>query len=216
MANDDKLIALLTTWSMVLMGIVFGVFAAAILWAESPQLATAVGLALFLVTGLGGKFSTELVFRLMRMFFSFYELRQSKVDEVITQTEQKIDDVIRLSERDPRFGYQDMLTFPRVRRRNPIIHSARRKVWKAAWYMFPMGLMFTVVTGGSALVFKFVGIGYPNIVVATGAGLTMLFLLVAFGEPLFGHLQVLRKCRQMLRAADQVERRLGSGGGADA
>lgn len=215
MANNDRLLTLLTTWSMVLVGIVLGVFVAALLWQQSPQLATAVGLALFLVAGLGGKFSTELVFRLTRIFFAFYELRQGKVDEVITQTERKVDDIIRLSERDPRFGYRDVLTFPKIRKRNPLIQAARRKVWKASWYLFPMALMFTVVTGGSAMVFEFVGIGYPNIVVATGAGLTALFLLIAFGEPLFGHLQVLRKCRQMLRAADQVEKRLGSGGSGD-
>ena len=70
--------------------------------------------------------------------------------------------------------------------------------------------MFTLITGSTAAVFEFVGIGYPLIMLAIGGAFTLLTMLIAFGEPLFGNWQIMRKCNRMLRAADQVEKRLGS------
>ena len=212
MTREDRRITFLTTVPLLVVGLICGVFGAVILWEESPRLATGVGLALFLIAALGGRLSIELSLGLMKVFIAIYEMQQNSVENVVSLTERKVDDIIRLSERDPRFGYADMQTFPRFRRRSPFAQAARRWAWKAAWFLFPMGLVFTIVTGCTSLVFEFVGIGYPNIVLATGGGLTVLCLVVAFGEPLFGNWQVIRKCRRMLRAADQVERRLGGGG----
>lgn len=215
MTREERRISLLTTAPLLLVGLIFGVFSAVVLWEESPRLATGVGLALFLIAALGGRFSIALSLGLMKVYFGIYEMQQNRVENLVSLTERKVDEIIRLSERDPRFGYADMQTFPRFRRRSPFVQAARKWVWKAAWYLFPMGLVFTIVTGCTSLVFEFVGIGYPNIVLAAGGGLTVLCLVVAFGEPLFGNWQILRKCRRMLRAADQVERRLGVGGDSE-
>ena len=212
MTPEQRKIALLTTWPMLLVGLVCGVFAGVVLWEESPRMATAVGLALFLISALGGRFSIDLVLGLTRVYAAVYEIQQNRVENIVSLTERKIDDIIRLSERDPRFGYSDMLTFPRLRRRSPLVQAARKWAWKVSWHLFPMGLMFTLVAGSTALVFEFVGIAYPNIMLVVGGGFTVVLLLLAFGEPLFGNWQILRRCRQMLRAADQVEKRLASRG----
>ena len=209
MTQDQRRIALLATWPLLLLGMGLGVFGGAVLWDESPRLATTVGLALFLISSLGGRLSIELALGLTRVYAAIYEMQQNRVENIVSLTERKVDDIIRLSERDPRFGYSDMQTFPRFRRRSPMLQTSRKWVWKASWHLFPVGLIFTLVTGCTALVFELAGIGYPNIVLAFGAGLTVLLLLVAFGEPLFGNWQILRRCQQMLRAADQVENRLG-------
>ena len=211
MTQEQRKIALLTTWPLLLVGLVFGVFAGVVLWDESPRMATAVGLALFLVSALGGRLSIELVLGLTRVYAAVYEIQQNRVENLLSLTERKVDDVIRLSERDPRFGYADMQTFPRFQRRSPFVQATRRWTWKVSWHLFPVALMFTLVTGFTSLVFEFVGIGYPNIVLVIGGGLTVLLVLLAFGEPLFGNWQILRRCERMLRAADQVEKRLRVG-----
>ncbi len=201
----------MTNLPLVIVGILFGASGAAILWGESAELATAVGLALFLISALGGKLAIEIVLGLTRLYVAVYEMQQNTVENTVSLTEKKVDDIIQLSERDPRFGYSDIQSFPRLGRRNPLIQSARRKVWKACWFLYPLGLVFCIVTGGTAAVFEFVGIGYPNIVLAIGAGFTLAAMLVAFGEPLLGNWQIMRKCNRMLRAAYQVERRLAGG-----
>ena len=212
MSDDHKRMMALTTLSLLVMGIVLGAFGGYLLWEESPELATAVGLALFIISALGGRLSIEIVLGLTRVYVAVYEIQQNAVENTISLTEKKVDDIVRLSERDPRFGYSDIQVFPRFPRRNPLVQSARRKVWKACWCLYPMGVVFTLITGSAAAVFAFVGIGYPFIVLAIGGGFTLLTMIVAFGEPLFGNWQVMRKCNRMLQAAYQVEKRLGAGG----
>ncbi len=212
MSDSHKGMMALTTLPLLLLGIVVGVFGGFLLWEESPELATAVGLALFIISTLGGRLAIEIVLGLTRVYVAVYEIQQNTVENTISLTERKVDDVIRLSERNPRFGYSDIQTFPRVGRRNPFLQSARRKAWKVCWFLYPMGLVFTLITGSTAAVFEFVGIGYPLIVFAIGAAFTALTMLVAFGEPLFGNWQIMRKCNRMLQAAYQVEERLGNGG----
>ena len=213
--EESQRIAFLLTWPLLLVGIIGGVFGAVLLWSESPQLATAVGLALFLISALGGRFAIELVLGMTQVYFAVYEIQQNRVENVVSLTERKMDEIIRLSERDPRFGYSDLQTFPRFRKRSPFVQSARRIAWKASWHLFPMALVYTLITGCTSLVFGFVGIDYPNILLVIGGSVTVLLSLVAFGEPLFGNWQILRKCNRMLRAADQVESRLGVGGNGE-
>ena len=212
MSDNHRRMLALTTLPLLLMGIVVGVLGGYLLWEESPEMATAVGLALFIISALGGRLAIEIVLGMTRVFIAVYEIQQNTVENTVSLTEKKVDDIIRLSERDPRFGYSDMQTFPRFGRRNPSMQSARRKVWKACWFLYPMGLVFSLVTGSTAAVFQFVGIGYPFIVLATGIAFTLVTMVVAFGEPLFGNWQIMRKCNRMLQAAYQVEKRLGSGG----
>jgi hypothetical protein len=202
----------LTTLPLLMGGMVVGVFGGYLLWKESPELATAVGLALFIISVLGGRLAIEVVLGLTRVYAAVYEIQQNTVENTLSLTEKKVDDIVRLSERDPRFGYSDIQTFPRFPRRNPLVQSVRKKLWKACWFLYPIGLIFTLITGSSAVVFEFVGIGYPLIVLATGGAFTVLTMLIAFGEPLFGNWQIMRKCNRMLQAAYQVEKRLESGG----
>lgn len=209
MSDNRRRMLALTTLPLLLVGILVGVLGGYLLWEESHELATAVGLALFIISALGGRLSIEVVLGLTRLYVAIYEIQQNTVENAVSLTEKKVDDIIRLSERDPRFGYSDMQTFPRFGRRNPIVQLTRRKVWKACWFLYPMGLVFTLVTGGAAVVFEFVGIGYPIIVLAIGGAFTLLTMLIAFGEPLFGNWQIMRKCNRMLQAAYQVEKRLG-------
>ena len=212
MSDNHRRMLALSTLPLLLVGIVVGVFGGYLLWEESPELATGVGLALFIISALGGRLAIEIVLGLTRVFFAVYEIQQNTVENTISLTEKKVDDIVRLSERDPRFGYSDIQSFPRFGRRNPLVQSARRKVWKACWFLYPMGLVFTLITGSTAAVFEFVGIGYPFFVLAIGGSFTLATMAFAFGEPLFGNWQVMRKCNRMLRAAYQVEKRLGSGG----
>jgi len=209
--NHNRLLPLITL-PLLMGGMVVGVFGGYLLWEESPRLATAVGLALFIISALGGRLAIEAVLGLTRVYAAVYEIQQNTVENTLSLTEQKVEDIIRLSQRDPRFGYSDIQAFPRFARRNPFVHSARRKLWKACWFLYPMGLVFTLITGSTAVVFEFVGIGYPLIVLATGGAFTLLTMLIAFGEPLFGNWQIMRKCNRMLQAAYQVEKRLESGG----
>ena len=209
--NHSRLLAL-TTLPLLLLGIVVGVFGGYLLWEESPELATAVGLALFIISALGGRLAIEIVLGLTRVFFAVYEIQQNTVENTLALTEKKIDDIMRLSERDPRFGYSDIQTFPRFGRRNPLVQSARKVVWKVCWYLYPVGIVFILITGSTAAVFEFVGIGYPLIVLAVAGPITLLTMLFAFGEPLFGNWLIMRKCNRMLQAVYQVEKRLGSGG----
>jgi hypothetical protein len=202
----------LTTLPMLLVGIFIGGFGGFLLWEESPELATAVGLALFIISALGGRLSMEIVLGLTHLYVAVYEIQQNSVENALSLTEKKVDDIMRLSERDPRFGYSDIQSFPRFGRRNTFIHSARRTIWKVCWYIYPMGLVFTIITGSTAAVFEFVGIGYPLILLAVGGAFTLVTMVIAFGEPLFGNWQIMRKCNRMLQAAYQVEKRLGSGG----
>ncbi len=211
MSDNHRRMLALTTLPLLLVGIVVGVFGCYLLWEESPELATAVGLALFIISALGGRLAVEVVLGLTRVYIAVYEIQQNTVENTVSLTEKKVDDIIRLSEKDPRFGYSDIQTFPRFGRRNPVFQSSRRKVWKACWFLFPMGVVFTLITGSTAAVFEFVGIGYPLIVLAFGGAFTLLTMLIAFGEPLFGNWQIMRKCNRMLQAAYLVEKRLGQG-----
>jgi len=208
--NHRRLLALTTL--LLMGGMVVGAFGGYLLWEESPQLATAVGLALFIISALGGRLAIEVVLGLTRVYTAVYEIQQNTVENTLSLTEKKVDDIVRLSERDPRFGYSDIRTFPKFARRNPFVQSARKKLWKACWFLYPMGLVFTLITGSTAVVFEFVGIDYPFIVLATGGAFTALTMLIAFGEPLLGNWQIMRKCNRMLQAAYQVEKRLESGG----
>ena len=212
MTENNRLMLALTTVPMLVAGIIVGVLGGYLLWEESPELATAVGLALFIISALGGRLAIEIVLGLTRVFFAVYEIQQNTVENTISLTEKKVDDIIRLSERDPRFGYSDIQSFPRFGRRNPAMQSARRTVWKVCWFLYPMGLIFTLISGSTAAVFEFVGIGYPLILLAVGGSFTAVTMLIAFGEPLFGNWLIMRKCNRMLQAAYQVEKRLGSGG----
>ena len=212
MSDNHRRMLALTTLPLLLVGMVVGVFGGIVIWDESPELATAVGLALFLISALGGRLAIEIVLGLTRLYIAVYEIQQNTVENTVSLTEKKVDDIIHLSERDPRFGYSDIQTFPRFGRRNPIVQSARRKVWKACWFLYPMGLVFTLITVSTAVVFEFVGIGYPTIVLVTGGSFTLVTMLIAFGEPLVGNWQIMRKCNRMLQAAYQVEKRLGRGG----
>ena len=216
MSENYRRMLSLTTLSFLLMGIIIGVFGGYLLWEESPDLATAVGLALFIISALGGRLAVEIMLGLTRVYIAVYEIQQNTVENTLSLTEKKIDDIVRLSEKDPRFGYSDIQTFPRFDRRNPVVQSIRKRVWKACWLLYPTGLVFTVITGSTAAVFEFVGIGYPLIVLAIGGAFTLLTMLIAFGEPLFGNWQIMRKCNRMLQAAYQVEKRLGGGGAGNA
>ena len=209
--NHRRMLAL-TTLPLLVVGIIVGVFGGYLLWEESPELATAVGLSLFIISALGGRLAIEIVLGLTRVFIAVYEIQQNTVENTLSLTEKKVDDIVRLSERDPRFGYSDMQTFPRFARRNPVVQSIRRSVWKACWLLYPTGLVYTLITGSTAAVFEFVGIDYPLIMLAIGGAFTLLTMLMAFGEPLLGNWQIMRKCNRMLQAAYQVEKRLESGG----
>ncbi len=211
MSDNHRRLLALTTLPLLMGGMVFGVFGGYLLWEESPRLATAVGLALFIIFTLGGRLAIEVVLGLTRVYVAVYEIQQNTVENTLSLAEKKVDEIVRLSERDPRFGYSDIQTFPRFPRRNPLVHSARKKLWKACWILYPMGLVFTLITGSTAVVLEFVGIGYPLFVLATSGAFTVLTMLVAFGDPLFGNWQIMRKCNRMLRAAYQVEKRLESG-----
>ncbi|MCY4366160.1 MAG: hypothetical protein OXE17_08060 [Chloroflexi bacterium] len=211
MPPNTRLSFAVSTLPLLVAGIVVAIVAAAALWSESPELAAAVGLALFLIAALGGRLAVEIVLGLTRFFVAVYEIQQNAVENTVSLTEKKVDDILRLSETDPRFAYSDMQAFPRFVPRNHLVQSARRSAWRACWFAYPIGLVFTLITGCTALVFEFVGIGYPMIVLAAGAGFTIATLLVAFGEPLLGNWQIMRKCRRMLRAADFVEKRLHNG-----
>ena len=211
MPLKTRLSLAVSTLPLLVAGVIVGIIGAVALWPQSPEMATAVGLALFLICALGGRLAVEIVLGLTRFFVAVYEIQQNAVENTVSLTEKKVDDIVRLSERDPRFAYSDMQAFPRFVPRNPLVRSARRTAWKACWYTYPVGLVFTLITGCTALVFEYVGIGYPMTVLAAGAGFTLAALLVAFGEPLLGNWQIMRKCRRMLRAADYVEKRLDSG-----
>lgn len=212
MPQNTRLSFAVSTLPLLVAGIIIAIVAVAALWSQSPEMAAAVGLALFLISALGGRLAVEIVLGLTRFFVAVYEIQQNAVENTVSLTEKKVDDILRLSETDPRFAYSDMQAFPRFVPRNPLFQSARRTTWRVCWYTYPVGLVFTLVTGCTAVVFEFVGIGYPMIVLAAGAGFTAATMIVAFGEPLLGNWQIMRKCRRMLRAADYVEKRLQSGG----
>ena len=211
MPQNTRLSFAVSTLPLLVAGVVIAIVAIAALWSESPEMAAAVGLALFLISALGGRLAVEIVLGLTRFFVAVYEIQQNAVENTVSLTERKVDDIINLSERDPRFAYSDMQAFPRFVPRNPLLKSARRTAWKVCWYAYPIGLVFTLITGCTALVFEFVGLGYPLTVLAAGSAFTFATMLVAFGEPLLGNWQIMRKCRRMLRAADYVEKRLGNG-----
>ncbi|MDE2842320.1 MAG: hypothetical protein OXN21_02945 [Chloroflexota bacterium] len=211
MPVNTRLSFAISTLPLLVAGVVVGAIGVVALWPQSPEMATAVGLALFLISALGGRLAVEIVVGLTRLFVAVYEIQQNAVENAVSLTEKKVDDIIRLSERDPRFGYSDFQAFPRFVPRNPLVQSARRTAWRVCWYTYPVGLVFTLITGCTALVFEFVGIGYPMTVLAAGAGFTLAAMLVAFGEPLLGNWQILRKCRRMLRATHYVEKRLDRG-----